>query len=863
MKNLLSGSIRRRLLFLLMLAVLPALAVILYGGMEQRRASIDSAKRDIQLLTRSMAEVQNDITRSTRQTLSTLALLPAVQNHDIEACNSLFKAVLAQNPGYQNITMTDLEGNVLASGLPTKAVNLGDRKHVHEAIRNRRFAAGEYILTRVGVVTPSFAFANPVIDHHGRVIAVLTTAINLERLLRFYDPSALPEHSFVAATDHKGIRILFFPIKEKTNPVGKPIKAYSWEFASKSEKPGIFIGTGSDGIDRIFAFQQLRLADDEPPYIYIWAGIPEAHILKPANATLARNLVVMALATIMALFIAWSIGSRTLIAPIQSLVSLTKAFARGNFDVKDDLIEKTDEVGKLARAFHDMAEILAANEQALRENEARFRLVLDSLDAAVYVADMDTYQILFINEYSRKEFGDVTGKICWQHLQKDQSGPCPFCTNHILLDEEGNPGPMYTWEFQNTRTGKWKYITDRAIKWLDGRIVRLEVATDITEKVRTEQELIKAKKLESIGVLAGGIAHDFNNILVGILGNIDLALHDGSLTDNTRNLLRNAEKASSQAKGLTRQLLTFAKGGEPVKETASLIEVVQESANFVLHGDKTACEFSFPDNLWFVEIDKGQISQVVQNIILNASSAMPNGGIVEVSFENTNIVHDHNHKMLQEGRYVKISIKDHGIGISPDLLEKIFDPYFSTKKEGSGLGLAISHSIIAKHGGHITVASFPGQGAAFSIYLPASADQTLPQDTSIKETVITQKLKILVMDDEAVVRDILKTLLNRMGHEVILAEEGREAIDTYQEAIARNQPIDLVIMDLTISGGMGGRDAVKKIIALDPKAKVIVSSGYSNDPIMANFRDYGFSAAIAKPFKMSELISVINQLLAA
>ena len=252
-----------------------------------------------------------------------------------------------------------------------------------------------------------------------------------------------------------------------------------------------------------------------------------------------------------------------------------------------------------------------------------------------------------------------------------------------------------------------------------------------------------------------------------------------------------------------------------------------------------------------------------EDFTVHASSAMPNGGIVEVSFENTNIVHDHNHKMLQEGRYVKISIKDHGIGISPDLLEKIFDPYFSTKKEGSGLGLAISHSIIAKHGGHITVASFPGQGAAFSIYLPASADQTLPQDTSIKETVITQKLKILVMDDEAVVRDILKTLLNRMGHEVILAQEGREAIDTYQEAIARNQPIDLVIMDLTISGGMGGRDAVKKIIALDPKAKVIVSSGYSNDPIMANFRDYGFSAAIAKPFKMSELTSVINQLLAA
>jgi len=859
MNNLVSGSISKRLALLVMLAVLPALAVILYGGMEQRSASIENAKRDIQLLTRSMAEIQNDIARSTRQTLSTLALLPAIQNHDIEACNSLLKAVLAQNSSYQNITLTDLDGDVLASGLPTKAVNLRDRKHVREAILYKRFAAGEYILSRVGVATPSFAFANPVVDQHGRLIAVLTIAINLESLLRFYNLSSLPEQSFVAATDHKGIRLLFFPRKEKTNPVGKPIKAYSWELASKAEKPGIFMGTGSDGVDRIFAFQQLRLADDEPPYIYIWAGIPEAHILKAANATLARNLLVMALATFMALFIAWIIGSRTLIAPIKSLVSLTKEFARGNFGVKDELVDKTDEVGKLARAFHDMAEILATNEQALRENEARFRLVLDSLDASVYVADMDTYEILFINAYSRKEFGDITGKICWQHLQKDQSGPCPFCTNHFLLDEDGNPGPIYTWEFQNTRTGKWSYITDRAIKWLDGRIVRLEVATDITEKVRTEQELIKAKKLESVGVLAGGIAHDFNNILVGILGNIDLALHDDRLNDDTRNLLRNAEKASYQARGLTRQLLTFAKGGEPVKETASLIEVVQESANFVLHGDKTACEFSFPDNLWFVEIDKGQVSQVVHNIILNASSAMPDGGIVEVSFKNADIVHDH--KMLKKGRYVKISIKDHGIGISTDLLEKIFDPYFSTKKEGSGLGLAISHSIIAKHGGHIAAASTPGQGTTFTIYLPASADQTIPQDKSVKETIITQTLKILVMDDEEVVRDILKTLLASMGHEVILAEEGREAIDTYQEAIKRSQPIDLIIMDLTIPGGMGGKEAIHEILAIDPKAKVIVSSGYSNDPIMANFRNYGFSAAIAKPYKMSELTNVINQLL--
>jgi signal transduction histidine kinase/CheY-like chemotaxis protein len=418
---------------------------------------------------------------------------------------------------------------------------------------------------------------------------------------------------------------------------------------------------------------------------------------------------------------------------------------------------------------------------------------------------------------------------------------------------------MYTWEFQNTRTGKWKYINDRAIKWLDGRIVRLEVSTDITEKVHAEKELIKAKKLESIGVLAGGIAHDFNNILVGVLGNIDLALNDDSLPDETRKLLKNAVKASYQARGLTRQLLTFAKGGEPVKETASLIEVVKESANFVLHGDKTACEFSFPDNLWLVDIDKGQISQVVQNIILNASSAMPEGGIVELSGENVGIVDDH--EMLKKGRYVKISIKDHGIGIPADLIEKIFDPYFSTKKEGNGLGLAISHSIITKHGGHIAATSTPGQGATFVVFLPASANQKEIRERPAETEEKTKECRVLVMDDEEMVRDILKALLKRLGHDVILAENGREAIDTYQNALKSDQPIDLIIMDLTIPGGMGGKDAVHEILALDPKAKVVVSSGYSNDPIMANYRDYGFSAAIAKPYQMSELTNIINQLL--
>ncbi len=727
-------------------------------------------------------------------------------------------------------------------------------------------------------------------------------------------------------------------------------------------------------------------------HIYVWAGIPEAHILKPANAVLTRNLLVMFLTTVMSLFIAWAIGKKTLISPIKNLLALTGEFTEGNLGARNKQADKPDEFGTLTKAFHDMADTLMMHQKALWENEARFRLVMDSLDALVYVSDMNTYQVLFINEYGRKIFGDITGKICWQSLQKGQSGPCPFCTNKYLLDGEGNPGRIYTWEFQNTVSGNWFYIHDRAINWVDDRIVRLEVATDISEKklsetklaeeterlavtlrsigdgvittdtqgrvilinkvaemltgwdsdeaaglplshvfeivndvtrqpcespvdkvmalgknigmaahtaliskhgqeisiadsgapirdkdgkiigvvlvfrdireqLRTEQELIKVKKLESIGVLAGGIAHDFNNILVAILGNIDLSLRDSNLTDRTQKLLKEAVKASHQARHLTQQLLTFAKGGEPIKEAASLVDVVKDSANFVLRGVNVTCRYVFPDDLWLVDIDKGQISQVVQNIILNASNAMPSGGIVEVSCENVSSANFKSIALPGSGNHVKVSIKDCGVGISANVLDKIFDPYFSTKQQGSGLGLAIAHSIISKHGGHISVQSAPGVGTTFTVFLPASAQSSATVDKAEEADLRTKKSKILVMADEELVRKFLQSMLNQMGHEVLLVKDGMEAVQIYQEAIDNDTAIELIIMDLTIPGGMGGKEAVQKILAIDSEAKVIVSSGYSNDPVMAHFKDYGFCSAITKPYRISELTTVISQLI--
>ena len=387
------------------------------------------------------------------------------------------------------------------------------------------------------------------------------------------------------------------------------------------------------------------------------------------------------------------------------------------------------------------------------------------------------------------------------------------------------------------------------------------VYRDVTEEKRTAEELVKIKKLESVAVLAGGIAHDFNNILAAILGNIELAAIYTDSTNKAYPLLETAMKASIRAKDLTRQLLTFAKGGDPVKQTSAIDKIITDSADFVLHGSPVVCDYNIQDDLWQVDVDAGQISQVIQNIVINARHAMPDGGVIEVSCQN---IADSTKESLPlpAGKYVKIIVTDSGSGIPEKYLDKIFDPYFSTKQEGSGLGLAICHSIIIKHNGGISVQSEVNKGTTFTIYLPASAEIFKGIASSSAQGIIetANKTTIMVMDDDSMIRSIFKQMLERFGHEVLLVENGHEAIELYNEYYKSNRSIDIIIMDLTIPGGMGGKDAVQEILRINPEAKVVVSSGYSNDPVIAHYKEHGFKAFIVKPFQFAELNKLINEI---
>ena len=381
------------------------------------------------------------------------------------------------------------------------------------------------------------------------------------------------------------------------------------------------------------------------------------------------------------------------------------------------------------------------------------------------------------------------------------------------------------------------------------------------ELQRAYDDLNKAQRLESLGLLAGGIAHDFNNLLTAIISNIELAKTYSNPEDELYELLDDIEVASDQSKSLTQQLLTFAKGGNPVKELTNMKDLVKNSVEFTLRGSSLKCDFYIQKDLKNVNVDSSQINQVLNNLVINAMQAMPDGGKIEVGAENIVLNRDEIVD-LDKGEYVKVYVKDFGTGIKKENLTKIFDPYFTTKDKGSGLGLATSYSIIKKHDGYMGVESQEGAGTNFYFYLPAFGEGITRSVDDMTEE-IKGKGKVLVMDDEELIRRIVEKQLNRIGYDVFTASDGLEAAEIYSDAMTKNQPFDIVIVDLTVPGGVGGKELVEKLVEIDPSVKAIVASGYSEDPVMAEYEKYHFKGCVKKPFNMKELAEAIEAVLSS
>jgi two-component system cell cycle sensor histidine kinase/response regulator CckA len=531
-------------------------------------------------------------------------------------------------------------------------------------------------------------------------------------------------------------------------------------------------------------------------------------------------------------------------------------------------------------------------EDALMKSKELLEKTFASLHDAIFIVDAQTEKIIDCNPTATKIFGYKREEILNQRINflyvskiEDKN------FNDHLNNATERKGPLFIRDMRMKRNDETIFPAEYSALPLEddkGRVMGwVNVVRDITYQNKMEEELIRAEKLESLGILAGGIAHDFNNLMIGILGNISLMKNFMVQQDEAYGIVKDIEKAALKTRNLTRQLLTFSKGGYPVKKIASVTEIIRESARFALSGSNVKCQLSIPDDILAVNVDEGQIGQAINNIILNAIHAMPGGGIIEIGFENITVAEDNIMKCtgcavsfvenrlycarqdscptlcrivsqeekgvsLGEGEYVRISIKDHGIGIAKEYLPKIFDPYFTTKQDGSGLGLATAYSVVKRHGGHIDVESEIGVGTTFHIYLPATREKFTPGITQEKIP-LRGKGNILVMDDREVVRDAAKRMLSSIGYDAVLARDGSEAIAMYKKALESGKPFDVAILDLTVPGGMGGKETVKKMLEIDPNARAIVSSGYSNDPVMSEFKKYGFVGLLEKPYRMQEL----------
>jgi PAS domain S-box-containing protein len=766
-----------------------------------------------------------------------------------------------------------------------------------------------------------------------------------------------------------------------------------------------------------------------------------------------------------------------------------------------------------------MSQRRAVYKMPYKEVHSELIRIIDNLDAIVYVADMETYELLYVNRFVRNTFGDITGKICWKSFQSGQSSPCEFCTNEKLLDKKGSPlEEVYRWEFKNTVNSHWYDIRDKAIEWVDGRIVRLEIATDITERKKSEEEiklkeiqLLKAQKIAKLGFwdldlitgelywsdeiygmlgfkpneivpnyevfkdrlhpedrdyaqehvdaalndnipynidfrylfptgeicyanaqgevirdetgkairffgtqqditerkkaeddlreseekfktlvenspmalsivnidgtiefinskhimltgftpddipnleqwwskvypdddvrrrvadswyrfiasdstgedmgiverqivckdgdvknielsftrnkdkiivafnditnrkiieeqqikvqkndaiekLSGGLAHDFNNLLQGIFGYISLAKTTLDDREVTRKTLEEAEKALELSINLTNQLLSFSRGANTTKQIVSLHPLIEDSIRFALSGSNVSHTLDISSDLCDVEADKGQITQVIQNIIINAREAMSNGGNVDVEARNVVFSKDMEHPILDNGKYVAISINDKGDGIPDENISKIFDPYFTTKEKGNGLGLATSYSIVRNHQGIIDVGSSINKGSTFTIYLPSTGSSSGAVMQSPEEGFSLNPLRVLVMDDEEVVRNVSTLMLTELGHKVDTVEHGEDAIEAYRSKHESGEQYEIVILDLTIRGGMGGEETFLELRKINPDVKVIFSSGYYNKEIEIQQEQDKFVVFLTKPYKIDDLNQCLAKLLNA
>lgn len=581
------------------------------------------------------------------------------------------------------------------------------------------------------------------------------------------------------------------------------------------------------------------------------AVIAASHSPLPSTVLFAGLLLTLALVWVHYLAQKAVLQSRDLSEEITRREEAEKALHRANEALEQRVQTRTEELHRSAQALAHEKELLA--------------VTLDSIGDGVITTNL-AGRVMSMNKVAE----ELTG---WR---ADAAAGQPLDAVFNLVDEnnvsvESRVEPLLRGDVVHdvsrtvlllARGGDRRFVAVvvAPIRERSGEIFgAVLVFRDVSGLRKLEDELFRAKNLESVGLLAGGIAHDFNNIMTGILGNVSVAKLNTKPEDPAYENLVEAEKGFARARDLTQQLLTFSRGGAPIRKMASIGELLHDTATFMLRGSNVNHELTVPADLWPTSIDTGQISQALNNLLINAKQAMPDGGTLTITAQNVRL--GTGEKPVAPGNYVKITFRDTGVGIAPEDLPRIFDPYFTTKEIGTGLGLSTTYAIVRRHQGHIEAASTPGVGTTFHIYLPAAPEARKAPRAAAERPQLHGHGRVLIMDDEESVRRVVAKMLGAMGYETTVAANGQEAVDIFNAHMDAFRPFDAVILDLTVKGGMGGLDCLRRLRQRDPGARVIASSGYSNDPVMADYAKHGFDGVVTKPYRLEELSRAVHRVM--
>jgi len=559
-----------------------------------------------------------------------------------------------------------------------------------------------------------------------------------------------------------------------------------------------------------------------------------------------------------------------------SIESAVSALKNGAFDYIRKPVEYEELIKRVNNALEQkrLVREKEAIHWALEQSQRRYKYLVENSPDIIYTLD-DQGRFSFVNDAFERLLGvkreQVIGKhysqvICAQDLEKSEhvfnerrtGSRASFGVElHLSKPQEKGKGNGSGAKPEVPVEIKSQGIYDREPQDREKNFLgTYGVARDIRDRKLLEEHLQQEEKMEAVGRLAGGIAHDFNNFLAAVVGNVALAKIHAREADEIYSRLEEMERAALRARGLTQQLITFAQGGVPVKLPGTLPDLIRDASTFVLRGSNVRCTYRFRRDLWWAEFDQGQIIQVIQNLLINADQAMPDGGVVAIEAENVTVTASYR-LPLEAGRYIRIVIEDNGCGVPEENLSKIFDPFFTTKSNGTGFGLATAYSILKNHGGYLYVESELNRGTRFFMFLPATDKKHTKKNNNTGVKLHTGKGKILVMDDDNSLREVYTRLLSHLGYAPTVVSTGEEVLFRYSQAKQTGTPFAAVIMDLTVPGAMGGREAVQRLLDIDPKAIAIISSGYSNDPVIANYRDYGFRDVIGKPFTAEKLSEVL------